>query len=177
MDRNLTAGHVRQKSEDGLPSSWRRCTANVGCRLSLSAPNGPARLRGAAHGRLLYRAQPCELEVPRSLALQEVQCTCPSSTAEIQQCSDCCSLDLLSFSNNLTVPVSSLTTMKGVLALSAIVSVAAALASYDLGKHATFRGPPDHHRRGLVERRQLIEESVINVRPWQVEGSFYMNGM
>ncbi|KAK1065773.1 hypothetical protein LTR74_007654 [Friedmanniomyces endolithicus] len=65
--------------------------------------------------------------------------------------------------------------MKGVLALSAIVSVAAALASYDLGKHATFHGPPDHHRRGLVERRQLIEESVINVRPWQVEGSFYMN--
>ncbi|KAK0312179.1 hypothetical protein LTR01_003093 [Friedmanniomyces endolithicus] len=65
--------------------------------------------------------------------------------------------------------------MKGVLALSAIVGVAAALASYDLGKHVTFHGPPDHHRRGLVERRQLIEESVINVQPWEIGGSFYMN--
>ncbi|KAK0251623.1 hypothetical protein LTR91_002456 [Friedmanniomyces endolithicus] len=65
--------------------------------------------------------------------------------------------------------------MKGVLALSAIVDVAAALASYDLGKHVTFHGPPDHHRRGLVERRQLIEESVINVQPWEIGGSFYMN--
>ncbi|KAK0353580.1 hypothetical protein LTR91_018727 [Friedmanniomyces endolithicus] len=65
--------------------------------------------------------------------------------------------------------------MKSLLALYAIVSVAAALASYDLGKHATFHGPPEHHRRALVERRQLIEESVINIRPWQIEGSFYMN--
>ena len=168
---------MRRKSENGLPSSWRRCTAYAGCRSSLSATNGPARLRGAAHGRLLYRAQPRELGVPCSLALQEVQCTFPASIAEIQHSSDCCSLDLHSLSNNLTVPVSSLTTMKSLLALYAIVSVAAALASYDLGKHATFHGPPEHHRRALVERRQLIEESVINIRPWQIEGSFYMNGM
>ena len=146
------------------------------CGLQIVTLRPQRTCKAARRCTLLYLAQPCELGVPRSLALQEVQCTFPASIAEIQHSSDCCSLDLHSLSNNLTVPVSSLMTMKGVLALSAIVSVAAALASYDLGKHATFHGPPDHHRRALVERRELIEESVINVRPWQIEGSFYMNG-